>query len=213
VTLSVNDTTTQIRYTLDGTEPVETSALYQQPFTVDKSASIKARGFSNEKNNSYTVWAKAEKLELIPAVKPAKEPQPGIAFEYFQDYCISTEDIQKYSPVSAGVMPGFSLAAIPDDREFAYRFKGYLKIPQTGIYTLTLKANDGSILYLDGKRLLDYDTERGSLEKNASRMLEKGFHPIEVNYFQMGGKKSLNLNWKKPGMTDKEDIPANVLWH
>lgn len=110
-------------------------------------------------------------------------------------------------------MPGFSLAAIPDDREFAYRFKGYLKIPQTGIYTLTLKANDGSILYLDGKRLLDYDTERGSLEKNASRMLEKGFHPIEVNYFQMGGKKSLNLNWKKPGMTDKEDIPANVLWH
>jgi predicted alpha-1,2-mannosidase len=212
VALSVNDTTTQIRYTLDRTEPVETSPLYQQPFTIDKSATIKARGFSKGKNSSYTVSAKDEKLELIPAVKPATEPQPGIAFEYFTGYCITSEDIQKYSPESTGVMPVFSLAAIPDDREFAYRFKGYLKIPQTGIYTFYLKANDGGTFYLDGKRLLDYDTERGSLEKNASRMLEKGFHPIEVNYFQMGGKKSLNLNWKKPNGT-KEEIPGTALWH
>ena len=158
------------------------------------------------------MWAKAEKLELIPAVKPATEPQPGIAFEYFTGYCISAEDIQKYSPESTGVMPVFSLAAIPDDREFAYRLKGYLKIPQTGIYTFYLKANDGSTFNLDGQRLLDYDTERGSLEKNASRMLEKGFHPIEVNYFQMGGKKSLNLNWKKPNGA-KEEIPGTALWH
>ncbi|MBL7968371.1 MAG: GH92 family glycosyl hydrolase [Prolixibacteraceae bacterium] len=212
VALSVNDTATEIRYTLDGTEPVETSPLYQQPFTIDKSATIKARGFAQELNPSYSVWAKAEKLDLIPASKPEKEPQPGIVFEYFQDYCVSTEDIQKYSPASTGVMPVFSLAAIPDDREFAYRFKGFLKIPQTGIYTLTLKANDGSTFYLDGKLLLDYDTERGSAEKSASRMLEKGFHPFVVNYFQMGGKKSLNLNWKKPGGV-REEIPAEVLFH
>lgn len=212
VALSVSDTTTQIRYTLDGTEPMETSSLYRQPFTIDKSATIKARGFSKGKNNSYTEWARAEKLELIPSVKPATEPQSGIAFEYFSGYCISAEDIQKYSPESTGVMPVFSLAAIPDDREFAYRFKGYLKIPQTGIYTFHLRANDGSTFYLDRQRLLDYDTERGSLEKNASRMLEKGFHPIEVNYFQMGGKKSLNLNWKKQN-GEKEEIRGTALWH
>ena len=63
-----------------------------------------------------------------------------------------------------------------------------------------------------GKLLLDYDTERGSAEKSASRMLEKGFHPFVVNYFQMGGRKSLNLNWKKPGGV-REELPAEVLFH
>jgi predicted alpha-1,2-mannosidase len=213
VILSSNDPKTEIRYTTDRTEPVETSTLYQNPFTVDKSVIIKARGFAKDLNPSYAVWAKAEKLTLIPSVKPEKEPQQGIAFEYFSDYCRSVEDMQKYTSASSGVLPAFSLSAIPDDREFAYRFKGYINIPATGIYTFYMKSNDGSNFHLGGKQLLDYDVERGTAEKSASRMLEKGFHPIEVNYYQMGGKRSLNIGWKKPGSENREDVPANVLWH
>jgi len=213
VTLSVSDPKTEIRYTLDGTDPSETSTLYEQPFSVDQSVIVKARGFSKGSNSSYTVWAKAEKLVLIPALQPEKEPQAGIAFEYFPNYCISVDDIQKFTPTTIGVMPAFSLAAIPDDREFAYRFNGYFKIPATGVYTFYMKSNDGSILTLDGNPLLNFDDERGNAEKSASRMLEKGFHKFEVNYYQMGGKKSLNIAWKKPTSTEREEIPASVLFH
>ena len=76
-------------------------------------------------------------------------------------------------------------------------------------HTFEIKDN----FYLDGKLLLDYDLDRGGAEKSASRMLEKGFHAVELNYYQMGGKKSLNIGWKKPGSTNRKDIPANVLWH
>lgn len=213
VTLKVNDAITEIRYTTDGSEPVETSPLYQKPFTVDQSVVVKARGFSKGLNPSYTVWAKAERLDLKPAVKPETAPQPGIGYSYFPFYCKSVAEIMKFQPTITGILPVFSLSAIPDDREFAYRFKGYLNVSATGIYTFYMKSNDGSNFYLDGKLLLDYDIDRGSAEKCASRMLEKGFHPIEVNYYQMGGKKSLNIGWKKPGQTAREDIPASALWH
>ncbi len=213
VSLTSNDPNTAIRYTTDGSEPSENSELYQKPFTVNQSATIKARGFLAGLNPSYTVWAKAEKLTLFPAIHTEKELQPGIAYLYFPFYCISVADIQKYKPTSTGVMSAFSLSAIPDDREFAYQFKGFLKIPVTGVYTFYLKSNDGSNVYLDGKLLLDFDVDRGSAEKSATRMLEKGFHPIDLNYYQMGGKKSLNIGWKQPGKSKKEDIPESVLWH
>lgn len=213
VTCSVNDPKTEIHYTLDGTEPGANAMLYSQPFTIDHSATIRARGFSKGLNPSYTVWAKAEKLAMVPAVKSEKAPQLGIAYGYFPYYCKSVADIQKYLPTATGEMPAFSLSAITDEREFAYHFKGFLKIPSTGVYTFFLKSNDGSNFYLDGQLLLDFDLDRGLAEKCASRMLGKGFHPIEVNYYQMGGKKSLNIGWKKPGATDKEEIPAEVLFH
>lgn len=213
VTLSVNDPRTEIRYTLDGTEPCEGSSQYGKPFTIDRTATIRARGFAKGLNPGYVVWAKAEKLVPVPAVKPEKAPQPGIEYGYFPYYCKSVADIQKHLPAATGVLPAFSLAAITDDREFAYRFKGYLKVPSTGVYTFYLKSNDGSNFRLDGSLLLDFDLDRGTAEKKASRMLEKGWHRVEVNYYQMGGKKSLNIGWKRPGKADREDIPAEVLFH
>jgi len=212
VILSCSDPKTEIRYTIDGTDPVATSNLYQGPFTIDKSATIKARGFSQGLSPGYTVQADAEKLILSPAIKPQTEPQPGIAYDYIQEYCTSVEDMDKYSATSSGIMPGFSLAAIPDDREFAYRFSGYLKIPETGIYTFYMSSNDGSNMYMDGKKLLENDLERASGEKSRQKMLEKGFHAIQLNYYQMGGKKSLKLSWKKPN-GERNEIPASTLFH
>lgn len=44
ITLSSIDNA-EIRYTLDGSEPTEKSALYKQPFTIEKSTLVKARTF------------------------------------------------------------------------------------------------------------------------------------------------------------------------
>ena len=44
ITLSSVDNA-EIRYTLDGSEPTETSLLYKKPFVIDKSTEVKARSF------------------------------------------------------------------------------------------------------------------------------------------------------------------------
>lgn len=55
VTISCSDPSATIRYTLDGTEPTETSARYTGPIFVEDDVTIRARAFSSGKNPSPIV--------------------------------------------------------------------------------------------------------------------------------------------------------------
>jgi hypothetical protein len=45
ITLSCEDKDAEIRYTLDGTEPVATSAKYLSPLRIDKTCTLKCKSF------------------------------------------------------------------------------------------------------------------------------------------------------------------------
>ena len=61
ITLSSEKPGVEIRYTLDGTEPTEKSALYKKPFVISKTTMVKAKSFckgfspsfSNKKQFNY----------------------------------------------------------------------------------------------------------------------------------------------------------------
>jgi len=42
--------------------------------------------------------------------------------------------------------------------------------------------------------------------------LQKGFHAIKLDYFQMGNAKRLILKWEGPRIK-KQEIPTEVLFH
>lgn len=50
IELSTTETNSTVRYTLDGTEPISTSALYIGPFTIATTAVLKTSTFSNDPN-------------------------------------------------------------------------------------------------------------------------------------------------------------------
>ena len=109
-------------------------------------------------------------------------------------------------------MPVFSIDSIKDQRPFGYIFEGYVKAPVEGLYTFYLESNDGSVLYLDNNLIIDNDGDHMLQTLNAKVALKRGFHPIKLKYFQMGGGKKLLLRWEKPdGKT--EEIPARYLYH
>ena len=54
VTIESERTDVEIRYTLDGSEPLSTSSSYQGPFSVKNAATIKAAAFKNGNKVSYT---------------------------------------------------------------------------------------------------------------------------------------------------------------
>ncbi len=55
VTLTCEDPTAKIYYTLDGTEPTKESALYKKPIIVDKSCCLAVKAFAKDKIESYSV--------------------------------------------------------------------------------------------------------------------------------------------------------------
>ncbi len=82
---------------------------------------------------------------------------------------------------------------------YSVRWTGSIIAPQTGVYEIGTRSDDGSRLYLDGKLLVDSWGTHGSQQVTAQVRMAKGSkHAIRVEYFQARGEASVSLVWKLP---------------
>ncbi len=79
--MTVEDAQTQIRYTLDGTEPAESSTRYTGPLSFDRSTVIRARGFRSGFGPSPTI--SAGYIRLSSNVRDFDSDLPIILLENF----------------------------------------------------------------------------------------------------------------------------------
>lgn len=99
------------------------------------------------------------------------------------------------------------------DQQFAFMLEGFLDIPEDNTYLFAITSDDGSLLYLDDKLVIDNDGFHALETKEAEVWLTKGRHPIEMKYFQAGGGKGVALQWRKPGDTELGLIGPEYLRH
>ena len=88
VILATETDNAEIRYTLDGGEPTETSDLYTGPFTVDDTTTVKAKAFKTDWFESDTSTATFTR-EWYTAATPVIEPSGGEFVNTAQDVAIS----------------------------------------------------------------------------------------------------------------------------
>jgi hypothetical protein len=99
----------------------------------------------------------------------------------------------------------FLLFAWPDEQpivpngEFSARYTGILHVTQPGSYMLSVKADDGARLILDGNILAEGLTAGQPNEFETNVELQAGDHPIQIDYFQQGGGSGLRLFWSYNG--------------
>ncbi len=97
---------------------------------------------------------------------------------------------------------------------FAARYTGELNVVKAGTYTIYLTSDDGSELYLDGKRVIDNDGTHDVTEKSVKLTLGAGAHDLEIRYFENTGKQSLKLEWKGPDSAGvRALVTGNSLTH
>ena len=211
VTLSSEEKNTIIRYTLDGSDPDESSKLYKHPFEVNNSCTLKAKCFTKGIKPGYPITVVFKKIEMFSA-QSITGLKPGLNYIYKEGELNGMADLDKYPILKSGIMKTINIDAIKDERAFGYHFKGFIKIPVDGLYTFYLESNDGAVFYLDNKLAIDNGKPHRAQESFAKLGLQKGFHEIRLDYFQMGLAKSLVLKWEGPGL-DKEEVPASVLFY
>ena len=212
VTLSGTEPGAKIYYTLDGSEPTEKSTLYSGPITITKSTVLKTRSFVNGIFPSYPITVHFRKIDMLDAVT-ASGLQPGVKYIYREGPGVRSAKDQKTAPIlDTGILKTFNVDAIKDERSFGYNLEGYLKVPETGVYTFSLEANDGAVLYLNGKLIIDNDGGHRAQVLDSKIGLKKGWHPIKVDYFQQGLAKSLHVKWEGPGVKNRE-VSASDLFH
>lgn len=205
--LTSNRSGGEIHYTLDGSEPAKDSPLYSSPIKLSETTTVKARvfGTGNECENR-TASITFEKAVLSDAVQVVNAEQ-GLSFDYFEGKWRELKDMLATKPLSAGVAHDFSMIDKNTKGLFGYRFKGYLKVEQDGIYKFHLVSDDGSRLIIHGKTVVDNDGLHGAeVQESGIIALKTGLHPVELLYFDRGWDKFLRISVTGP---DGEKKPVN----
>jgi len=95
---------------------------------------------------------------------------------------------------------------------FSVRWIGKIQAPIEGIYTFILTSNDGSKLFIDRDEIIDHDGVHSFTPKSGTVELSRGFHDIEVHYFESTGESGMQLSWIIPGESQSV-VPSNRLFH
>jgi beta-glucosidase len=87
---------------------------------------------------------------------------------------------------------------------FSARWTGQLLPPESGEYELTVTANDGFRLFLDGRKIVEeWDLNQGSRVRSGRVTLEKDrARDLRLEYFEGTRDADVRLAWKRPGFRD-----------
>jgi len=201
-----------IHYTTDGSIPTNESFIANgiNSVSAPTSFAVKALCFINDKAISGLEEKDFIKEEPTTAVA-VQQSKPGLDCRYFEGIWGQLPDFSTLKPSDKGISQNIDLNLKKRGNDYGMVFTGFLKVPETGVYKFYLSSNDGSKMIISGKTLAN-DGLHGLEEKSLDIALAKGFHPIEVQYFQAGGGDGLKLEWKTSGK-DRAVVDKSFLLH
>jgi len=203
VKLISNTKGADIYYTLDGSEPTESSKKYEGNLKINETATLRSKAYKTDYKISDETSAIFKSIEKLN----------GVQYKYFENRSrIQWEQLPDFlilEPLSEGNITKFGYDGI-EHREtyFGLVLHGFIDITLEGEYTFYTGSNDGSKLLVDHRVIANNDGNHGYIEKSGKVYLEKGEHLIEVRYYQAGGGKHLNIFWEGPGIK-KQEINLN----
>ncbi len=211
VNITATDPTVKIMYTISDAAGKHTGN-YTKPFVVKDDAVIKS--FAIKEGNyllSDTAEINITGLSLLKAVKP-RSPKNGLQYNYYEADQMSMAVVRESLPAKKGIADKVSVDLKQRKEKYGFTFDGYIRIDQTGGYAFYTASDDGSILWVDGKEIVNNDGNHGFEEKEGKCLLEKGYHTIKLMYYDAGGGNNLLLSYHPLGQT-KTEVPASVLYH
>jgi hexosaminidase len=173
-----------IFYTLDGSEPTISSPKYSTPLQPEANVMLKAKIILPTGKASLTKTGQFIKQEPLAGVEMSGDFFPGVQYQYFTGAIQSLSQFSELVYEAKGTVDDIRIP--PDVREDLYgiEFQGFLKIRETGVYTLYTTSDDGSQLFLHDKLFIDNDGIHGPQIKQRQVALKKGIHPIKILFFE-----------------------------
>lgn len=201
----------EIRYTTDGSIPTINSKVFNDKIVLDNSSLVSVRSFRDGKPVTNT--SSASFTKVIPDKSMNIDyPLNGIKYFYYEGKWDTLPDFTSLVPVKEGTIRNLEISSRNQDDNFAFRFNGYILIPDDDVYTFYTGSDDGSKLFIDEKLIVDNDGLHGLQEKKGIAALSKGYHKIEVQYFERTGGNELKVSFESRKIK-KQIIPDDILFH
>ena len=202
----------ETRYTTDGSEPSPANgSLYAGPVVLDKTCTLKARTFNGDKS-SFTF----EYPLTFLAATNVKARKNGLSCSFYSDPAersiTSVTDLTPERFRMAGVTAIPSLQKHEEQDWFGYIFEGWIRVPESGVYTFKLDTDDGSQLLIDDCMIIDNNYNKGNSVTTGYVYLEKGMHKFRMPYFEGHYDEKIELSWLTPGTTAFTLVPAEAFF-
>ena len=198
-----------IRYTTDGTDPTADSPVYGDPILVSESLVIKACSFFNGQVVSEVVTKRLERVEPWAAVEIAS-PAAGVRCELFDGDFSLVADFADRTPDRTIIVNDFTIDLAKE--HVGRRYSGFIHVPEADVYEFALRSDDGSVLRIDHRVVIDNDKLHGPREVRGFAPLGPGWHQFTLDWFNKTGGADLSLRMAPIGETPSE-IPATSLGH
>ncbi len=155
---------------------------------------------------------KGKVLRAAPVRTPAAL-RPGLIGEYFGGANFEIPCLRKIDP-AVSFQWKWGAPAWPDGPpEFCtIRWTGVLRIPETAQYTIQVITGEGLRLFLSGEEICSRWVPQGGVVETAVQTLEKGDHPLLLEYLKPPGKAGIEFTCRK--VNGAGDQPtADLLFH
>ncbi len=197
-----------LHWTSNGADPTKNSRRYTGPIRVTRPGLYKFAFVM--KDGTVSDIRTVEVVSYRP--RTPKNVKPGLKVSAYTGSWEMLPDFNSLTPEYTVVTDRIGVAFKPQSDNYAMLLKGWLYAPSDGFYRFRLGSDDGSRLTIGGAMVIDHDGPHGHNEKAGAMRLKKGFYPIEVQMFEIGGGDSLSLRWSGPGFQMKPVNPE-YLWH
>ena len=143
-------------------------------------------------------------------MKPAQASagrKPGLRYRLYHGRFRRCPDFNKLKLAKEGTATTAQITAIPQlpDDDYALLLEGYVEIPETGVWSLTIGSDDGSRLFVDGQLAADNDGPHPMQFAIGRRRLEKGLHPIRIEFFEATGEAELTVTLTRDGASTRQE--------
>jgi hypothetical protein len=143
---------------------------------------------------------------IIHAAASLRHPSHGLLGKYYRNLNWSGSPVD--TEVDSDINFDWS-KTLPLPPPFSVEWTGNILISEAGEYTFSLVADDGALLEIDGRMIVD--ARHALLQKRSGVIhLNAGLHSIRVRYFNVLFGGSVRLTWVLRGRPE-QDIPTEVL--
>ncbi len=206
----------EIRYTVDGRDPGPGDSAYRGPFILhptENGTQVRARVVLRDGRMGAVKAASFRRVRLSASTPlPREERSQGLLVKVFPGTYPSVDSLpdreESYPEgVRAARVPRVQIPDVAPPDTYGAILEGFIQIPRDGIYTFFLTSDDGSSLLIDQELVVDNDGYHSMSERGGQAALRRGWHPLEIRFFQGGGDADVRLEIEGPHTTRRE-VPA-----
>jgi hexosaminidase len=136
---------------------------------------------------------------------------PGLTYAYYERSVRTAADLAGWVPTTQDTIGAVALAGVERAEQFGVRLTGFLRVPADDVYAFALVSDDGSVLRVAGRTVVDHDGAHAARSKTGVVALAAGLHALELLYFQGEGDRALELRMRR-GDGDWQDVPREWLF-